>query len=327
VPFGAFNRYFAAIYFVCFEKTSSYEQVKILRGISRYKKTGAIGLNSSSLLRRNIHRLEKGLIMPSRRVIFATDFIQETVTAFARATKNAEHCKEELKWAESILDAYFRAVDLNNECISRAYLKYCQVDKLKQGFDVLPYPSSHRPDLNIDFVDYEKLCVRRRSVRFFSQRHVELSELKKAIKCASLAPSACNRQPFSFIVIKNKNKIKQISGWAGGAVSFNHQIPCLIAVVGDYSCYQKTRDKHLIYIDSSLASMTFMQALETLELSSCPINWPAEHKRDKLASDSLNLAPYQQIIMLIAVGYALPSGQIPYSQKKTVDHVLNVVED
>ena len=47
----------------------------------------------------------------------------------------------------------------------------------------------------------------------------------------------------------------------------------IIVIVGELDAYEYDRDRHLIYIDGSLAAMTFMLALETLGLSSCPINW------------------------------------------------------
>ena len=48
----------------------------------------------------------------------------------------------------------------------------------------------------------------------------------------------------------------------------------IVQVVGNLAAYPLERDRHLIYIDSALASMQLMLAAETLGLSTCPINWP-----------------------------------------------------
>jgi nitroreductase len=68
-----------------------------------------------------------------------------------------------------------------------------------------------------------------------------------------------------------------------------------------------------------------MLALETLGLSSCPINWPDIESREKMLSSKLDLRFHQRTIMLIAVGYAEPEGGVPFSQKKSDSVLLNDV--
>jgi nitroreductase len=60
-----------------------------------------------------------------------------------------------------------------------------------------------------------------------------------------------------------------------------------------------------------------MLASEALGLASCPINWPDVEKLEKKMAKALKLEPYERPIMLIAVGYPLEDGGIPYSDKKT----------
>ena len=89
-----------------------------------------------------------------------------------------------------------------------------------------------------------------------------------------------------------------------------------MAVVGDLSAYPLERDRHLIYIDASLASMQLMLAAETLGLATCPINWPDIERAEQRIRDLLDLPPHERVIMLIAIGYGDPEGGVPYSQKK-----------
>ena len=109
---------------------------------------------------------------------------------------------------------------------------------------------------------------------------------------------------------------------AMGTVGFAENIPALAVVVGDLSCYQEYRDRHLIYIDASLAAMQFMLALETLGLSTCPINWPDIEVREQKMQKLLNLPAFQRPVMLIAIGYADPEALIAYSQKKDVEQLI-----
>ena len=111
-----------------------------------------------------------------------------------------------------------------------------------------------------------------------------------------------------------------------GTAGFAHNLPAIIAVVGDLSAYPFERDRHVIYIDGSLFTMQFMLALETLGLSTCPINWPDIEAREKMLDAELGLNKHERTIMLLSVGYADPEGGIPYSQKKDSSILMKVVD-
>lgn len=110
-----------------------------------------------------------------------------------------------------------------------------------------------------------------------------------------------------------------------GTTGYADNIPLLIAVVGDLSAYFDERDRHVIYIDSSLSAMSFTLALETLGLSSCIINWPDIEIKEKKIQSILKLDNYQRVTMLISVGYADPEGMIPFSCKKDVKDAIKVI--
>jgi nitroreductase len=107
-----------------------------------------------------------------------------------------------------------------------------------------------------------------------------------------------------------------------GTTGYAHQIQSLVVLLGDWSCFEDERDRHLPYIDGSLAAMQFMLALETLGLASCPINWPDLEPLERKMEHELNLPPYIRPIMLIAVGYPDPDGGVAYSAKKSPESVL-----
>jgi len=62
------------------------------------------------------------------------------------------------------------------------------------------------------------VAIRRRSIRRFKQKKIDLKILKKLVNAARLAPSAANIQPLEFILLNNKelcDKIFNTIGWAG----------------------------------------------------------------------------------------------------------------
>lgn len=303
------------------------EHQAVLKGRKAYhdslKKIG----ETCALLRRNTHRLEKGLIMQPRRNVFAEKFIQETVDCYKEAVKSTQLAESEKKWATDVLDEYFKIVGstLITDKAREVYLASRKTQPEK--FDLAaefpshddsykPYSYERLPISSVSFPDLKNLFIRRRSVRWYQDKPVPLELVKKAANIASFAPSACNRQPYCFFFCNEKEKAVAIAKCAGGTAGFAENLPAIIAIVGDLSAYPYERDRHLIYIDGSLAAMQLMLALETLGLSTCSINWPEVDASERKLRKSIKLKDYERVVMLMAVGYADVEGGIPYSQKK-----------
>ncbi|MDR0629155.1 MAG: nitroreductase family protein, partial [Treponema sp.] len=51
------------------------------------------------------------------------------------------------------------------------------------------------------YEDFLDLCLRRQSCRNFSDKPVEHDKLVKCVDAGHYAPSACNSQPWSFVVV------------------------------------------------------------------------------------------------------------------------------
>ena len=306
-----------SIYYVLFSRQFRREHKAVLSGKTAYQQSLKDIRETSPLLRRNIHRLEKALIMQPRRDVFAELFIGETVKVYQRAIALGKIDADEKKWVTDVLTEYFKVVK-DTKIIIRArgvFNQSAERQDLTEKF--IPYQYDSLPKIDIAFDELHKLFVKRRSVRWYQESEVPMDLIEKAVNVASLAPSACNRQPYTFYVSQTKAKAVELAKCAGGTPGWAENIPCTIVVVGDLSAYPGERDRHLIYIDSSLAAMQLMLALETLGLSSCSINWPDIEKAERKMCRLLDLKPYQRPIMLLSVGFAQAKGGIPYSQKKS----------
>ena len=322
------NGFLASLYFSLFSRRFYGEHQAVLRGRLRYYEDLKGSGKSSPLLRRNIHRLEKGLIMKPQRPVFAEGFILETVQAFDRARATPEYSVEELRWAADVLEAYFSVVS-DTTVIQRARLAFAGGGETVAAPDdgrqrgSKPYPRSNSPAPAVSFEDLHNIFVRRRSVRWYLQEQVPAELIYKAIDAAAQAPSACNRQPFRFIVSTQQEWASRIAECAGGTAGYSQQLPAIIVVVGDLSAYPLERDRHLIYIDASLATMQLMLAAETLGLSTCPINWPDVDSAEQRIRELLKLPPHERVIMLVAIGYGDPESGVAYSQKKQGDLLVS----
>lgn len=318
----------AALYYLLFSRAFQREQQATLAGRVAYRRhRGRLG-PSSTLLRRNIHRLEKGLVMRPRRTPFALDYLGETVEHFVAAVREGSLDAREVDWADDVLAEYFACVG-EDPAVDRWRGLYRAVtpgrggdSAVRDGARLVPAPRRTLPGSPVSYEDFLALARRRRSVRWFEPRPVPREVVEKAVEAASLAPSACNRQPFWFELLATPLEARRVAELALGTQGFATNIPCLLVLVGDLQAFPHERDRHVIYIDASLAAMSLMLAIESLGLSSCPINWPDVPSQERAMQQALGLEIHQRPIMLVALGYADPEGGVPCSQKKPVSLLL-----
>jgi nitroreductase len=304
------------------------ETYAVLRGNQKNRTDRFVGHGNVYVLRRNIHRLEKGIIMRRRRSTFALDYIEPTVQLFVRACNDDSFDRDTVLWARDVLGRYFDLVATDNATIERARSSFVAAAPAGQGCGQrFPVARAALPRADVSLESFRVLCQQRRSVRWFDQRAVPRKLIDRALECAALAPSACNRQPYRLIILEGREMIDRVGRIPGGVKGYVENIPALAVVVGDLSAYQRPRDRHAIYIDASLAMMSFMIALETTGLSSCSINWPDQWRSERRLRQLVRLAAYERPVMFLAIGYASADDLVPYSQKKSLDTVRAYIGD
>lgn len=308
-------------YFVSFI-TFNREQTAVLRGRRNYYRNKHRDRVTHVELRRNVHRLEKGLIMRPRRDVFARDYITETIEFYEEAVQQCRVApgtmeQSEMDWAHDVLAEYFRVSATTDATIEAARARFDRAGYPGGSTGKIPYVKKQLSELSYD--ELEGLVMQRRSVRWFEQRDVPRELIDKALLLARQAPTACNRLPYEFRVFDDPAQVRTVSSIPFGTAGYGHNIPAIVVVVGKLESYFSPRDRHAIYVDSSLASMQFMLALETLGLSSSVINWPDFEPLERKMQKTLGLDLTDRVVMLIAVGYAHPEGMVPFSEKKELD--------
>lgn len=329
---GAFNRLTSTTYYVLSFLTFNREQFAVLRGRRAYYQNLNKKRGTRAELRRNIHRLEKGLLMRPSRPIFAKDYIAETVEFYQASIKDAPDNgvvdESELMWAQDVLTRYFQTVVEGDDLVEKARAKFSAIQKQYDTGEKVPYERGE-PKSKVAYEDFLDLSMQRRSVRWFQQKKVPRKLLDEALMAARQAPSACNRLPYEYRIFDEPELVKKVAGLPFGSAGYSQNIPVIIVIVGKLENYFSPRDRHAMYIDASLSAMAFMYALETLGLASSVINWPDFEPLERKMQKTLNLKTEERPIMLLAVGYADPKGKVAYSQKKSLDFIrsYNQIED
>ncbi|OWQ52042.1 nitroreductase [Stenotrophomonas maltophilia] len=321
MPAAASSRLSSSIYYLI-KGTFSREQHAVLSGRLAYKRSSSTPSLNSSLLRRNIHRLEKGLIMRPRRSPFALDYIGKTVDAYVAASSSVMD-PQELTWAHDVIEEYMRitpphpVVDNYRKRFVEASADLKKATCEITGGKRIPYARSVSDIPKVDYDDLLALARYRRSVRWFLPDTVPRSAIDRAIEVAAYSPTACNRQPYDFRIFDEPELVSKAITIPMGTSGFSHQVPAVAIVVGKQRNYFSERDRHLIYVDGALAAMSFVYALECQGISSCCINWPDIESLERKMARFLRLDSDERPIMLIAFGYADPAGMVPSSAKKT----------
>lgn len=306
-------------------KNISPEILWIGGGIKNHHKRSTI--RKVAELRRNIHRIEKGLSARTRRRVFAINYINDTVGHLESVLPITKY-SDTTKWATGVLKAYFETVDTTKLMTVKAkFEKLIQQYGLIATPSIYPFKELERPISTISFDELSTLYVQRRSVRYYKNDTVSLSVIQECIQVAAQAPSACNREPFKFHVCVDPMASKRIAECAGGTSGWADQIPSIIVVTSDSRSFTNVYDRHVPYIDASLASMQFLLALQVKGLSSCIINWPNYRASNLKLRHEVKLRDTETVIMLIAVGYADPDGLIPTSPKKNQDNLVEMIND
>jgi nitroreductase len=152
------------------------------------------------------------------------------------------------------------------------------------------------------------LIKKRRSTRRFSDRAVEKDKIMMCLEAARLAPSACNSQPWKFIVVDDAQLKDRLSQAAFGGVysisSFARKAPVMVAIVSEKDRFiarvgALLRGTRYYLIDIGIAGEHFVLQAEELGLGSCWIGWFNE----KGAKSVLNVPKDKKIDVLLAVGY------------------------
>jgi len=300
------------------------EQRAVLAGKKNYYKNLGAPRASRVELRRNTHRLEKGLLMKPFRDVFAQGYIMETVLSYQQAVGQYQENPEsadysELVWAHNVLRQFF-AVAKPVGAIAKAKAIFSEIQFTPTENDKVPYHNITKRDLP-SYNQLLSLAEARRSVRWFLQKPIPREIIDRALLVARQSPTACNRLPYEFRIYDDPALVRKVAKTPFGTIGYADNIPVIAVLVGKLDHYFSARDRHAIYIDSSLAAMGFAYALEAQGVSTCMINWPDFEPLEMKMQKMLGLATSERPIMLIAIGYPDPEGKVAYSQKKSLDTI------
>ena len=156
-----------------------------------------------------------------------------------------------------------------------------------------------------EFLD---LVQQRCSVRGYAPRPVEKEKIGHCLEAARMAPSACNAQPWTFIVVDDtelKNHLADAT--ADRWLPLNHwtkQAPVHVVIVVEAAKLTSrigavVKKKDFPWIDVGIAAEHFCLQAAAQGLGTCMLGWFKEEKVKQL----LNIPAAKRVGLLITLGY------------------------
>ena len=155
--------------------------------------------------------------------------------------------------------------------------------------------------------DFLQLVASRQSDRAYDKgRPVEAEKLERILEAARLSPSACNAQPWKFVVVTDHELALKVGRAAVGLGmnKFAKDAPVHILVVEESMNITsflgaKIKDKYFPLIDIGIAAAHITLAAESEGLGSCILGWFDEKEIKKLVGIPAN----KRLLLDITIGY------------------------
>ncbi|MDP4239486.1 MAG: nitroreductase family protein [Bacteroidota bacterium] len=161
------------------------------------------------------------------------------------------------------------------------------------------------------------LVQHRQSDRAYQDKPVEAEKIERILEAARLAPSACNSQPWKFIVVTDPEKRLQVAdATSSKLLSMNHftkQAPVQLVVLEENGNFTSSvggwiTHKHYPHIDIGIVAAHISLAAADEGLGSCIVGWCDEKKVQK----ALDIPKNKRVMMVILLGYSAQ----PFREKK-----------
>jgi len=166
----------------------------------------------------------------------------------------------------------------------------------------------------------------RQSDRKYNDIPVDAAKLERILEAGRVSPSACNAQPWKFIVVNDRELKTRIAKAASarlvGMNIFVNQAPILLIIVREEPNLSSKvgstiKNKDYSRIDIGIAAENICLQAEAEGLGSCIIGWFEEPVLKKL----LSIPASKRVELIITIGYSQASQRI--KRRKTFDEVVS----
>lgn len=170
-------------------------------------------------------------------------------------------------------------------------------------------------------MDTLKFMQSRYSVRAFNDKAVEKEKINRILEAGRLAPSACNKQPWIFLVIEDSSAKEKLQScyprpWFSKAAFY-------ILVLGNHQESWRRPSGDSVDIDTSIATTQMMLQAHNEGLG---CTWVCAFDQDA-CSKKFHLPQYIEPVSILALGYPdISEAESPQKKRKPLSDVVKYNE-
>ncbi len=151
----------------------------------------------------------------------------------------------------------------------------------------------------------------RRSIRRYGKGKIDRTDLEDIVDCGRLAATARNEQPWTFVVVTGKDRLKRIADATSHGKFIKDGSACILVCARDCDYYLE---------DCCAASQNLLLAAHAKGLGAC---WVAGHGKD-YAKDIKKLAGIPDEIHLVSlIPIGIKEGDAPGTRKLGLEDVIS----
>ena len=164
-------------------------------------------------------------------------------------------------------------------------------------------------------------CIKtRRSIRRYKDDPIPEDVIQEILDCGRHAPSAHNRQPWAFVVVKDKKKIEKLSQTHQWAPFVANAQVCIILCCTET---QKDLNKSAMHLSVACAAQNMLLTIHNHGLGSC-WTYVQDSKGDKVekkVKKILNIPKHIEVICMLPIGYPdQVRGEKPMKDLEDITH-------
>lgn len=167
------------------------------------------------------------------------------------------------------------------------------------------------------YPQFYNVVASRYSCRAYTPQPVSREMLLAVLDSARLAPSACNKQPWKFIVADTQEtRDIVVNAYSRDWVK---DVQTFVIACGDHSqAWHRADGKDHTDVDVAIAVEHICLAATALGLATC---WICNFDAKALAA-AFSLPENLEPIAIIPIGYALPDAAVPQKNRKAIDEIV-----
>lgn len=166
----------------------------------------------------------------------------------------------------------------------------------------------------------------RRSIRDYLDKPVEKEKIMQCLEAARLSPSACNAQPWRFLVVDEPDLRDRLCEAAFGGIYrmniFVKKAPVIIVVISEREKFlakigSYLRNTHYYLIDLGIACEHLILQATELGLGTCWIGWFDENALKQV----LDIPKNKKVDILISLGYPKKDIHFPTKERYPLEDI------